>query len=72
LKTEEAITLLKEMSNRHLVHPVYVEIEQRKPDSYQLKIKSSYDLELIEAYVNYKNLAVKEDIEKKFLIIFKP
>ena len=50
------------MSNRHLVHPVYVEIEQRKPDSYQLKIKSSYDLELIEAYANYKNLAVKEDL----------
>ncbi len=54
-----------------LVQALSFQIEQRKPDKYQIRIKGSYDLELIQAYANFKNLVAEEN-EKRQLIIFKP
>jgi hypothetical protein len=71
LKKQETIILLQELSAKKLVQPLSANIEQRKLDRYQLKIKGSYDFELIEAYANFKDLSVKENGNKE-LIIFKP
>jgi len=71
MKRVEAVALVKELGGEHLIRPSFVIIEQRKPDSYQLKIKGDYDIPQIELLVKNK-FAVQENIEKGFLVIFEP
>jgi hypothetical protein len=68
----EAVALLKELEAQHLIQPLLVLIEQRKPDRYELQIKGFYDLELIRGFAKQYNLAVKEDTTNGYLVIFKP
>ena len=68
----EAVALLKELDAEHLIQPSLVLIEQRKPDKYELQIKGFYDLESIKGFAIQYGLAVKEDITKGYLVIFKP
>jgi hypothetical protein len=67
----EAVALLKELGAEHLIQPSLVLIEQRKPDSFGIQIKGSYDLELIRAFTQKYDLEVKEDTTKGHLLIFK-
>jgi hypothetical protein len=71
MKEQEAIILLKELSAKQLVQPISVKIEQRKPDRFQLKIKGSYDFELIQAYANFKDMSIKQNGNNE-IVIFKP
>jgi hypothetical protein len=71
MKREEAVSLLKELSTKKLVQALSFQIEQKKTDSYQIRIWGSYDLELIQAYADLKNLVAEEN-ENRQLIIFKP
>jgi hypothetical protein len=47
IKRAEAVALLKELSTEQLIQPSIVLIEQRCPDSYQLRIKGDYNLQEI-------------------------
>ncbi len=71
MKREEAVSLLRELNDKKLVQALSVQIEQRKSGSYQIRIWGSYDLELIQAYADFKNLAAEEN-ENRQLIISKP
>ena len=70
MKRVEAVALLKELAAVDLIHPTLVQIEQRKPDSFELRIKGFYDLELITAFVKKFDLLAKEDTTKGYLSIF--
>ena len=72
VKREEAAALLRELATKQFVQPQLVLIDQRTPNSYQLKIKGDYDRELIEIFAHYKNLAVEEDNARNYLIVFEP
>lgn len=66
MKRTEAITLLKELGAELLIQPTLVLIEQRCPDSYQLRIKGDYDVQEIEVFLKNKFL-IEEN--KNYLII---
>lgn len=68
----EAIALLKELDAQHFIQPSMVLIKQRKPDSYELRIKGFYDLELIKDFTQKHKLSVEEDLSKGYLSIFSP
>ncbi len=68
----EAVALLKELDAEHLINPSLVLIEQRMPDRYELQIKGFYDLGLVTKFAKQFDLAVKEDITKGYLVIFRP
>ena len=72
MKRAEAVALLKELGEEHLIQPSLVSIEQRKPDSFELCIKGFYDLELITAFIREFDLTVEENTKKGYLCIFKP
>ena len=67
----QAMALLKELVANDLVDPSYVSIMQTKPNHYQLKIKSNYN-KRIEEFAKDNNLAIEEDKEQKYLVIYKP
>ena len=67
----EAVGLLKELDALHLIQPSMVLITQRKPDSYELRIKGFYDLKLIRDFTQKCNLTVEEDLSKGYLSIYK-
>ena len=67
---KEAVVLLKELGAEHLVQPLMVLVEQRNPNSCQLKIKGDYDRELIEEFLKNRGFSYEEN--KDYLIIFKP
>jgi hypothetical protein len=72
MNRKQAVAVLRELGEAHLVLPSLVIIEQRAPDRYQLKIKGNYDFELIELFIQKNNLAAKQDKDKGYLLIFKP
>lgn len=72
MNREQAVALWKELGAKQWVQPLAIVIEQRKPNSYQLKIKGFYDCKSIEEFVQSRNLAFEENKEKGFLVIFKP
>jgi len=67
---QEAIAILKELSNRNLVQPLGVIIESRALGRFQLKIRDAVDCKQIEWYLKDKGLFCEE--KKNYLIIFKP
>ena len=69
LDRKEAIALLCELGVNQLVIPDLVILEQRKLDSYQLKIKGSYSLKEVGLFL--KNRFCLEEINN-YLVIFKP
>ena len=68
----EAVALLKELDAQYLIKPSMVLVEQRKPDSYELRLKGFYNLELIKGFTKKYNLECEEDLTKGYLCIFTP
>jgi len=68
----EAMALLKELVSVNLVDPSFINMLQRDPNHYQLQIKGEYFRSGIEEYSKQFGLSVKEDKERKYLVIFKP
>ena len=66
---KEAIALLCELGNNQLVNPNLVILEQRKTNSYQLRIKGGYNFKEIGLFL--KNRFCLEEINN-YLVIFKP
>ena len=67
----QAMALLKELVAYDLVDPSYVSIFQTKHNYYQLQIKCNYN-KRIEEFAKNNNLAIEEDKEHKYLVIYKP
>jgi hypothetical protein len=70
VQRREAVALLKELSDKGLVQPICVIVENRTPGKYQLKIRDSIDCKQIENFLKEKGLLCEE--KKDYLIIFKP
>jgi hypothetical protein len=65
------MTFLKELGTKQFVQPRVILVDQNKPDSCQLRIKSDYDRELTIS-ARHKHLTAKKDKNNDYLIIFKP
>lgn len=72
MNRKEAISLFTELVAHGLINPIFVSIEQKKPDKNQLKIKGDYDFLAINTFVQAKNFVAEEDKDKKYILIFKP
>lgn len=68
----EAATVLIELIESHLVDPTYIDIKLRKPEHYQIQIKSDYKPEEIGEYAEKHNLAIEQDKDQKYLFLYKP
>ena len=68
---KEAMAMLKELVDNDLVEPTYVHISLRIPEHYQIQIKCNYNRNEICEFAKKKQLTIKEDKEKKFLVIYK-
>ncbi len=66
MKREEAVALLKELGSERLIQPSLVLLEQKCPDSYELKIKGDYNLQEIRVFLN--NRFLTEEF-KNYLVI---
>jgi hypothetical protein len=72
LDREQAMAMLRELVALDLVEPSFVHISERVPNHYQIQIKSDYNREKIEAHAKKQDLIIKEDKERKYVVIFKP
>ena len=66
------MAILKELVAMDLVEPSFVHISERITNHYQIQIKSDYNREKIEEHAKKQGLIIKEDKERKYLMIFKP
>jgi hypothetical protein len=72
LDREQAMAILKELVAMDLVEPSFVHISEMITNHYQIQIKSDYNREKIEEHAKKQGLIIKEDKERKYLMIFKP
>lgn len=72
MNREQAMAMLKELVKNDLVEPSYVSMVQSTPNHFQIKIKSNYRRAEIEDHAKKHGLAIVEDKEKKYLVVFKP
>ena len=70
MERKEAIALLRELVDRNLAQPSIVSIDKNERGGFNLVIKD--DCQMIKQFIAEKKLAIKEDKEKGFCIIFKP
>jgi hypothetical protein len=68
MNRKEAIALLSELGAKKLVSPDFVIVEERNSDTFQLKIKGSYNIQDVKLFL--KERFSFEEI-KDYLIIFK-
>jgi hypothetical protein len=66
----EAMAILKELMAKKLIEQTYLHVSLRKLDDYQIQIKCDYNNE-IEVFAKNHGLTIKEDEERKYLVIFK-
>jgi hypothetical protein len=69
LERKEAVALLKELGDKEHFEPLVVLVEQRKTNSYQLKIKGDYDLQLVSEFLKNRGFSYEEN--ENYLLIFK-
>jgi hypothetical protein len=67
---EQAVAFMKELVANNLIQTSWVSIEERTPNSYELKFKGSCDRSLIYPILQKHNLTIKEDKDKGYLVIF--
>jgi hypothetical protein len=66
------MAMLRELVALDLVEPSFVHISERITNHYQIQIKSDYNREKIEEHAKKHDLIIKEDKERKYVVIFKP
>jgi hypothetical protein len=71
LDRPQAMAMLKELVAHNLVEPSYVNICLRKPDHYQLQLKSDFNTKEIKEFAEKNGLTIEEDKERKYMFIFK-
>ncbi|MGA2682266.1 MAG: hypothetical protein ABSF44_10775 [Candidatus Bathyarchaeia archaeon] len=68
----QAMALLKELIACNLVDASYIAVLQVKPNHYQLEIKCDFETSRLEEFAKSNSLAIKEDRERKYFVIYKP
>jgi hypothetical protein len=66
----QAIAVLKELVANGLIDTVWVSIEERKPNSFELRVKGNCDRSLIDPFLQKHNLSLEENKEKGWLVIY--
>ncbi len=66
MKREEAVALIKELVSNNLIEVSWLSIEERKPNSYELRFKGDVNRYLIETFLEKHNLALKRLRKKRF------
>jgi hypothetical protein len=72
MRREQAVALVKELVANDLIQTNWLSIEKRKPDGYELKFKGYCERFLLDTFLQKRNLAMEENNEKGFCVIFKP
>ena len=66
----EAVALLKELISLNLIQPSLISVEKNSSGGFSLIMKVDGDLQGIRQLIAEKNLAMEEDKEKGYCIIF--
>jgi hypothetical protein len=72
MRREQAVALVKELVANNLIQTNWLSLDKSKPDSYELKFRGNCEPLLLDEFLQNRNLAMKENAEKGFCIIFKP
>jgi hypothetical protein len=64
----QAINLLKKLVDNDLVELTYISLNETKPDSYQIQIKSNYNRQAIEQYAKKMGLTISDESEQYLTI----
>ena len=67
----EAMKLLRRLLESDLVESSRISIGERHPNDYQLQIRTEYKRTQLNDYCKANNFLIEEDIEKKFLLVYK-
>jgi len=66
------MAMLRELVDKDLVDPSFISLVQIESNKFQIQIKCDYNKHQIEAYAKKHGLTIKEDNDRKYLVIFKP
>ncbi len=66
------MAMLKELADKDLVDPSFISMVQIESNKFQIQIKCDYNKQQIEDYAKKHGLTIKEDNDRKYLVIFKP
>jgi hypothetical protein len=72
MKRESAVALVKELVCNNLIQTSWLSIDRRKVDGYELRFRGDYEWPDLNVFLQNRNLAMEENKEKGFCIIFKP
>ena len=70
LNRAEAVALLKELISLNLIQPSLISVEKNASGGFSLIMKVDGDLQGMRQLIAEKNLAMEEDEEKGYCIIF--
>ena len=65
---EQAVALVKELVVNNLIQTNWLSINKRKPDSYELKFRGYCESQLLDAFLQNRNLEIEENKEKVFVL----
>ena len=72
MRRENAVALVKELVCNNLIQTNWLSIDRRKVDSYELRFIGECERNNLDTFLQNHNLAMEENKEKGFCIIFKP
>jgi hypothetical protein len=72
MRREQTVALVKELVANNLIRTNWLSIDRRKVDSYELRFRGDCQRHDVEVFLQNRNLAMEENKEKGFCIIFKP
>jgi len=72
LDRQEAIALLKELTDLKIIQPSFVAIEKNKQSGFVVIIKGDCDIQALKELVAERNLAIETEKGKDTITIFEP
>jgi hypothetical protein len=72
MKRENAVALVKELVVNNLIQTNWLSIDKRKVDAYELRFSGFFERFDLVTFLQNHNLAMEENEEKGFCVIFKP
>ena len=72
MRRENAVALVKELVCNNLIQTSWLSIDKRKADSYELRFRGYCERFDLDTFLQNRNLAMEENKEKGFCVIFKP
>jgi hypothetical protein len=72
LDRHEAVALIKELIGLNLVQPHFISLRENSHAKYDLVVVGNCSSLVLKNFLAQKNLAIKDDSNKGFCVIFKP